>query len=182
MTMTRLGRMIGMGAGVLALAGCTTLTPDPVPISGREPAAESELKGEVKALQEWRQEVRLGEENQAKEMETLRKQVHELEATVREIEQAMKVQFQDLETSREKDKQFIVDEMTRKLVAIQGALTPPPAPVVKSKSGYEHVVKAGETLSSIAHGYKVDVNAILKANNLKNANSIQVGQKLFIPD
>lgn len=47
--------------------------------------------------------------------------------------------------------------------------------------GYEHVVEAGQTLSEIAHAYKVRVDAILKENKLKDANSVRVGQKLFIP-
>jgi nucleoid-associated protein YgaU len=172
-----------MGAGMLVLAGCTTLTPDPVPASARETAVDAGMKGDVKALQEWRQEVRLEQENQARDFEALRKQVRELEAAFREHQQAVKVQFQDLETSREQDKNFIIADLTKKLTTIQGAMTPPPPPAGGgSKTGFEHVVKTGETLSVIAKGYKADMNAILKANNLKNANSIKVGQKLFIPD
>ncbi len=182
MTVMRWSQRLGMGAGLLVLAGCATLTPDPVTTSAREPA-DPGLAGEVKALQEWRQEARLEQESQAREIEALRKQVRELDAAFRENQQAVKVQFQDLEASREQDKKFIVDELTRKLVSVQGSLIPPAPPVGGgSKAGYEHVVKTGETLSVIARGYKVDMAAILKANKLKSANSIRVGQKLFIPD
>ena len=53
------------------------------------------------------------------------------------------------------------------------------APAVER--GWEHVVEPGETLSAIAVAYSTTTQSILKANNLQNANSIRVGQKLFVP-
>ncbi len=50
-----------------------------------------------------------------------------------------------------------------------------------SKSGYEHKVESGQTLSEIAKAYGVTVSKIKEANNLKNDN-IRIGQTLFIPD
>ena len=47
--------------------------------------------------------------------------------------------------------------------------------------GYEHVVQSGETISTIAQAYGVSVAAILRENNLRDANIIREGQKLFIP-
>jgi LysM repeat protein len=47
--------------------------------------------------------------------------------------------------------------------------------------GWEHVVEAGQTLSAIAVAYGTTTQSILKANNLQNADSIRVGQKLFVP-
>jgi len=47
--------------------------------------------------------------------------------------------------------------------------------------GYEHTVQSGETLSDIARQYKTTLKAILEANQLSNANSLRVGQTLFIP-
>jgi len=44
-----------------------------------------------------------------------------------------------------------------------------------------HVVKAGETLSSIASKYGVTVKAIMDANNIANSNLIYPGQTLRIP-
>lgn len=52
----------------------------------------------------------------------------------------------------------------------------------KQKSGYEHVVEAGQTISAIAQAYKVSVKSILRANNIKDPTKVRVGQKLFIPD
>jgi LysM repeat protein len=50
------------------------------------------------------------------------------------------------------------------------------------KSGYTHVVEAGQTISAIAQAYKVSASSILKANRIKDPTKIRVGQELFIPD
>lgn len=54
-------------------------------------------------------------------------------------------------------------------------VTPAP-PVIKT-----HVVKKGETLSSIARLYGTTAAALASYNHLSNVNSIQVGQKIKIP-
>ena len=47
-------------------------------------------------------------------------------------------------------------------------------------AGY-HIVKAGETLSSIGRLYGVNAYAISAANDLSNPNYIYIGQVLYIP-
>ena len=47
-------------------------------------------------------------------------------------------------------------------------------------AGY-HIVKAGETLSSIGRLYGVNAYAIAAANDLSNPNYIYIGQVLYIP-
>ncbi|MCD6290188.1 MAG: LysM peptidoglycan-binding domain-containing protein [Anaerolineae bacterium] len=44
-----------------------------------------------------------------------------------------------------------------------------------------HIVRSGETLSTIAQQYGVAVEDIVQANHLQNPNAIYVGQKLRIP-
>ncbi len=44
-----------------------------------------------------------------------------------------------------------------------------------------HVVRDGETLTSIANRYSVSMDALIAANNLKDPNAITVGQRLIIP-
>ncbi|MDQ8186235.1 LysM peptidoglycan-binding domain-containing protein [Pelagicoccus sp. SDUM812002] len=44
-----------------------------------------------------------------------------------------------------------------------------------------HSVRRGETLTEIAQAYKVSVQEIKDANNLSNANTLSIGQKLNIP-
>lgn len=43
-----------------------------------------------------------------------------------------------------------------------------------------YVVKKGDTLTSIAKKYKTTVNQLVKWNNIKNPNIIEVGQKLRV--
>jgi N-acetylmuramoyl-L-alanine amidase len=45
-----------------------------------------------------------------------------------------------------------------------------------------YTVKSGDNLSSIAQRYGTTVATLVKANGIKNANLIRVGQKLTIPD
>jgi LysM repeat protein len=52
----------------------------------------------------------------------------------------------------------------------------------RTRTGYNHTVEKGQTLSEIARGYGKTVDAIMKANNLKTTNMIRPGQVLFIPD
>lgn len=46
---------------------------------------------------------------------------------------------------------------------------------------FEHTVASGETLSTIAEDYALKTSTLLWENNLANANSLKVGQKLVIP-
>ncbi len=45
-----------------------------------------------------------------------------------------------------------------------------------------YVVKSGDSLWSIASGYRVDVNQIAYGNQLKNPNILVIGQSLLIPE
>jgi nucleoid-associated protein YgaU len=64
----------------------------------------------------------------------------------------------------------------------QPSASPSPSPSpVPSPTPLVHTVKRGENLTQIAARYKVTVEAIVEANGLKNANLIEVGQKLVIP-
>jgi LysM repeat protein len=65
---------------------------------------------------------------------------------------------------------------------IPGAVSAPAASATATATASTiYVVKAGDSLGRIALKYGVTVSAIVKANNLKNANVIYTGQKLIIP-
>ena len=53
---------------------------------------------------------------------------------------------------------------------------------VYETTGRKHTVKRGETLSTIAKKYGVTVEAIVKANNIKNKNIIHTGSVFVIPE
>jgi chromosome segregation ATPase len=108
------------------------------------------------------------------QLEGLRAKTSELDARIRALDAA-----------RDKDRQEIVDSLSRKVSQI---VSTPPAATGRTKSqrpvkneGYEHVVQPGETLSAIAAAYKVKAADIIEANGLKSADQLRAGQKLFIP-
>ena len=51
---------------------------------------------------------------------------------------------------------------------------------MRKESGKQYVVVKGDTLSGIARRYNTTVDALVKANNIKNKNMIYVGQYLTI--
>lgn len=55
------------------------------------------------------------------------------------------------------------------------------APAAHATASTSHVVKAGETLGSIAKKYQVKVGDIATANNIADPTKIRVGQSLKIP-
>jgi LysM repeat protein len=104
-----------------------------------------------------------------------------------EIE-ALKRDIQLIRAERDTLKKEITDDLVAridKVVSRAGATTPtvkPPANTSRSRTGYNHTVERGQTLSEIARGYGKSVDSIMKANNLKSAATIRPGQVLFIPD
>jgi len=96
-----------------------------------------------------------------------------------------------IRSERETLKKEITDDLVAridKVVSRAGASTPSTrAPTTSTTSthartGYKHTVEKGQTLSEIARGYGKSIDAIMKVNNLKSANTILPGQVLFIPD
>lgn len=58
----------------------------------------------------------------------------------------------------------------------------PAAPAApKPATNKVHKVKSGETLTAIAHKHGTTVAALVKLNNIKNANLIKVGQSIKLP-
>ena len=111
------------------------------------------------------------------------------QARIDELERRLSV----LEGARAKDRQAIVDQLSGKMADIMGdRTTGKSSPKSKSTAtktsagttgmtGYEHVVKEGDTLSAIATAYKVKTSAIVEANKLQSPYTLKTGQKLFIP-
>jgi LysM repeat protein len=85
-----------------------------------------------------------------------------------------------LAAASDKSRQEMLDQVSRKMSDIMKSQSNSGGGQ-KVERGYEHEVKAGETLSAIASAYGVSVNTIMKANNLKDSK-LRSGQKLFIPD
>ncbi|NCC51992.1 MAG: LysM peptidoglycan-binding domain-containing protein [Spartobacteria bacterium] len=97
-------------------------------------------------------------------------------------------QIDAVEGRRQKDKQEIVDTLSRKIAEVMkksaGSRSSGSASRKRGSAeyGYEHVVEPGQTLSEIASAYGVSVKAIVEENNITNPNTVRAGQKLFIPE
>jgi TolA-binding protein len=95
--------------------------------------------------------------------------------------QALEARVKALDAARETDKKVIIDQLAKELAAMSGshggkaATQPTPA-----TNGTEHIVTAGETLTSVAKSCGVTIADLRKANNL-TSDSLKVGQKLVIP-
>ena len=143
---------------------------------------ESELETmqiEVQRLQDRVQALETSREELSRQLDsvaaTSQTGGRDLEDRLQRLERNLRA----LDSERERMKQEIVASLSRKMAELMRAQAPRPGP---GDSGYEHVVKTGETLSAIAAAYDVSVRAIMQANNIKDANLLKVGQKLFIPE
>lgn len=68
--------------------------------------------------------------------------------------------------------------------SVANPVTPAPATNVAGWSatgGTAITLRSGETLYNLSKRYGVPVNAIVKANNLRSADSVQAGQRIVIP-
>ena len=108
-----------------------------------------------------------------------------LRATLGNLEQRMHA----LEASREKDKQELVDVLSKKISQIMGGGAPVSSGRQKTSGGKssagggggDYIVKSGDTLSGIASSHGVTVSALREANGIKKDNQLRAGQKLVIP-
>jgi LysM repeat protein len=160
-------------AVALTAGGCNTLLEPRSRVSDRERQA-AERANLVARLERLENRIASAEEVQQKQMDdTLRGQTevrrdHDL---LRQRIAALEQKAAEIERARAEDRQTIV---TLIKTAAQ------PQTVVQQ--GREHTVAQGETLSEIAKAYGVTVDAIVRANKLRNAHTIRIGQKLFIPE
>ena len=95
-----------------------------------------------------------------------------------------------LEASREKDKQELVDALSKKISQIMGGGAPASTGRPKSSGsgktssgggGGDYLVKSGDTLSGIASTHGVTVSSLREANGIKKDTQLRAGQKLVIP-
>jgi len=100
----------------------------------------------------------------------------ELEGRIRDVDSGREADRDDMMARM----QIVLEEVTRENAQLRADIDAL-RDQVTSGTGYEHVVKSGETLAAIASQYGVTVNSIIRENNLTNPDVISVGQKLFIP-
>ena len=93
--------------------------------------------------------------------------------------------IKEVDRKRAADRELILSEIKK----LPKALSVPQVTErsTPAEKGYEYTVQSGDTLSAIVKAYrdqgvKVTVDDVIKANTGLNANSLQVGKKIFIPN
>ena len=161
-------------------AGCATFLQD---IEDRQVRGAVELQRLnvcAERAQEQMAALQQAQEHASREIESLRRELALAAADGERRGADLERRIGAIERGREKDKQEVVDALSRRMsevLARQSQAQQPPA----GAKWYEHIVKPGETLSEIAKAYGVSVPAIVRANNLSNPDSIRVGMKVLIP-
>src|SRR5690606_23815339 len=96
------------------------------------------------------------------------KRVADLERRIAEVDRA-----------REKDKQEIVDRLSKTIQDVMKTSSRPAAATTRSTTragtgyGYEHTVGPGQTLSQIAAAYGVSTRIIIEANGLHDPERLR---------
>ena len=172
-----------------------TTAPDPRATAAREATRISELEATVARLQSQLDSMSAAQADVVAQagatvsrsgaaVDALRPDI----ATLRAEIDALKAENRSLreEMARQKSQMdALPDEIVTKVNAILPKAQPTPRqqPTTQRRAseGWEHVVASGDTLSAIAQTYGVSQSDIIRENGLKDANSLRVGQKLFIP-
>lgn len=133
------------------------------------------------------QDQLIAQENQrrlAGRVETLEMEISRISRELDSLRSDLDRRLATIEQKSEADKREMIARLSGELdnLVKQVAATPAPAPTGGSAYGYEHIVRPGETLSTIAKAYNVTTKAIIQANGIKNPDRLSVGQKLFIPE
>jgi LysM repeat protein len=134
------------------------------------------------------EDQRIAQESQrrmAGRIETLELEISRINRELDALQRTFESRYASLERKTEEDKREIINRLTAQLdKLIAQAATPAPVQSAPSGNayGYEHIVRQGETLSTIAKAYNVTSKAIVKANKIKNPDNVSIGQKLFIPE
>ena len=118
-------------------------------------------------------------------METLEMELARVSRDLDSMRQTLDSRIAGIERKNEAANREMTSTLTRKIETLLKHSAPPPsAPATSGGNayGFEHVVRKGETLSTIAKAYNVTAKAIISANKIKDANHLSIGQKLFIPE
>ncbi|MGE4488018.1 MAG: LysM peptidoglycan-binding domain-containing protein [Kiritimatiellales bacterium] len=132
------------------------------------------------------QDQLMAQENQRRltgRIESLEMEISQLTRDLDTLRSQFDSRCAAIEQKSEADKREMVAKLSSELERLIKQATPAaPAGGSSSAYGYEHIVRPGETLSTIAKAYNVSTKAIISANKISNPNVLSVGQKLFIPE
>jgi LysM repeat protein len=177
-------RAIFLVLGVLVVgSGCETLT------GQQQRVAETRLYNEMTTQKVAIQRLEQRLEGLEAEREALYGQMAALQQALSESNSRRQAELETVHAQLTAQAQAqatlrreLADELSGRMAKILQTQATSASTGARKQAGYAHTVKAGQTLSVIAREYKTTTDAIVKANNLKSANDIKVGQELFIPE
>ena len=162
---------------LVAAGGCVTTQQQRLEEARRERDFAS-LKADVYRIKEQAGSASTGYDQIYAEIERLRREQAGEDKELASRLDAVEARLRKQDAAMQAMHKQIVAELSSKIKTIMKSQARSPG----VEYGREHLVKQGETLSEIASAYGVAINAVVRANGLKNANAIRVGQKLFIPE
>ena len=147
----------------------------------------------INELQEKQETLHVSLQGTQEENARLRQQIEELRTELEASRQTsnsyagditrLDELVQKMNSARTKDRQAVLDEVSRELSRIsqKTASASPPPQKPAAEVGYEHTVKKGESLYAIAKAYGVPASEIARANGLKPKSALKTGRVLFVP-
>lgn len=159
-------------------SGCTTLFDETRNRRVRDASEMQILQQDVASLKEKIRSIESANERLVLEMEAVKV------SSAKDIVDIRNAMGAENEKSKQDIKQDLASTLSKQIEAIMRSQYQSP-PVSRSGSrterGGEHIIEAGQTLTHIARIYGISVDALMKANNITDANSIRKGDKLVIP-
>ena len=133
------------------------------------------------------EDQRIAQETQRRmdgRLETLEMEISRISGELDSLRRNLDTRCAAIEQKSETDKRELIARLSGQLEKLLVKAAPPAAAPTSGGSAYgiEHVVRPGETLSTIATAYGASVKKLIGINNLKNPDRLFVGQKLFIPE
>jgi len=185
--------MSGCTVGVAALmSGCATwfdgtiFESKPDPTVARVATTTHQMNMEFRQLAEQMSEMRRNLQEQETRLTRMEAQLASGGRAQAEIT-ALQRDIQMLRADRDTLKKEITTDLSKRIETISARMNTPassarPTQSNQSRTGYEHKVERGQTLSEIARGYGKSIDSIMRANNIKDPSALRAGQVLFIPD
>lgn len=197
----------GLGLVMLVASGCSTpVFRNTIFDSDDGSSSQSNSDRRIARMANETQQLAVEVTHLREEVQDLKRQQQQLEERLAQSEKqggshediaALRKDIQLLRTERDSLKREISDDLMSRIdkAAARAGTTAPASATPASgrtattkktgsatRTGYEHTVVKGQTLSEIARGYGKSIDSIMKANKISNPASIRVGQVLFIPD
>ncbi len=115
-------------------------------------------------------------ESQLKQIDVVRKDLDALSSQLRNVQQSIPTQINQSDVEFLKQLQQQISEIKATIQNLD------PVSLLKLDTGYiYYIVKSGDTLSSIASAYKVNLSSLVELNNIAAPSKLAVGQVVKIP-